>query len=95
MKKKLAIILLLVGLTTALTACDWNTIPRNNQKIVDGNRFTVNGGRVDDIQILTDRETGCRYIIYYKNVEGLAPLYGKDGQVVGCGEPLVDEDRLK
>jgi hypothetical protein len=33
--------------------------------------------------VFVDAETGCNYIIWDR---GLAPRYGADGKVIGCGD---------
>lgn len=39
------------------------------------------------VEIFTDKETGCRYIMMSQSTayNGLSPLYNKEGRVDGCG----------
>lgn len=43
----------------------------------------VGGDRYGPFARLVDPETGCEYLV---NGRGVSPRYGRDGEVIGCGE---------
>lgn len=79
---------LITGITVALAGCSSDNPPVNNIPTSSGNRF--NGINANEIKIITDAQTQCKYI-YVDKGEGnyettaMSPLM-KDGKTVDCGK---------
>lgn len=84
--KILKYMLACVGLSVILVGC---SAPTQEVTEVSKNNVDRFNGIDGDVEIITDSETGCKYI-YVTNGLGqnrtatMSPLIGSDGEVEGC-----------
>jgi hypothetical protein len=80
MKKLIA--LTLIGMLTVgvLSGCEGMVTQDSKTVEVHSERFISTGG-TESINVMTDTETGCKYITYDR---GISPFYDSDGKVQGC-----------
>lgn len=87
--KKILLVLSLISILL-LSACgdsdQYNGVPRDGIRAISGYNFRILGEKSDDIAILEDRETGCKYLILGKDnyAVGMANYLDENGKPVGC-----------
>jgi len=85
--KILKYMLACVGLSVMLVGCSAPQ-PQEVTEVSKSNVDRFNGIN-DDIEIITDSETGCKYIYVTSGLGNsktatVSPLFGSDGEVEGC-----------